>query len=127
MTTSSQKGIVPADEHAAAMKAHLDRLYPTPRLYPPREITEDGQFVKFFTTSDTVKTMAAVAQNLGLSLNQVGRLFFEIGLAMAPTLMAMQTHHTDTMARAIIEAKREHGQKVRRAAAKAKKPAAKRR
>ena len=103
-----------AAEHEAAVRDYINRGGLPISIYPPREITEDLQHVKLFTTGDTIKTMSALAKNLGLSLNQIGRLCFEIGLAVAPTLMAMQKHHEDTMGRAIIEAKREHGQKVRR-------------
>jgi hypothetical protein len=71
--------------------------------------------IKFFATREDVQRIREVAEGLELTVGQTMLLFADIGCNMAPLLAEMQRKHEAATKRAVIEANREHGRKVRRA------------
>jgi hypothetical protein len=71
--------------------------------------------IKFFATREDVQRIREVADGLGLRVGSAMLLFADIGCNMAPLLAEMQRKHEVATKRAVIEAKREHGRRVRRA------------
>lgn len=107
MTAKQKNRPLTKDEVLAGLTRALGPVEPT--------AAEPTSMVRFLMPHETLARFRQAQEQLGgMSHGQTMRLFLEIGLAVAPALVAQQRLHEAALNAAIIKAKREHGRKVRR-------------